>query len=60
MDLAEKVYAQTRKKYEQGLGSNIEITNAFSDERTAQANYFNALYNAIAAKVDYQYAIGKL
>jgi outer membrane protein len=60
MDLSEKVYAQTRKKYEQGLGSNIEITNAFSDERTAQANYFNALYNAISAKVDYQYAIGKL
>ena len=60
MDLAEKVYVQTRKKYEQGLGSNIEITNAFSDQRTAQANYFNALYNAISAKVDYQYAIGKL
>jgi outer membrane protein len=60
MDLSEKVYAQTRKKYEQGLGSNIEITNSFSDERTAQANYFNALYNAISAKVDYQYAIGKL
>lgn len=60
MELSEKVYAQTRKKYEQGLGSNIEITNAFSDQRTAQANYFNALYNAIAAKVDYLNAIGKL
>lgn len=60
MDLAEKVYAQTRKKYEQGLGSNIEITNAFADERAAQANYFNALYNAIAARVDYLNAIGKL
>jgi len=60
MDLAEKVYGQTRKKYEQGLGSNIEITNAFADERTAQANYFNALYNAITARVDYLNAIGKL
>ncbi|HLZ89462.1 MAG TPA: TolC family protein [Puia sp.] len=60
LELSEKVYAQTRKKYEQGLGSNLEITTAFADERTAQANYFNALYNAIAARVDYLNAIGKL
>ncbi|HUB61885.1 MAG TPA: TolC family protein [Puia sp.] len=60
MDLAEKVYQQTRKKFEQGLGSNTEITAAFSDERTAQYNYFNALYSAIIAKVDYLNAIGKL
>jgi outer membrane protein len=60
MDLAERVYDQTRKKYDQGLGSNLEITTALSDQRTAQANYFNALYNAIAARVDYLNAIGKL
>ncbi|HET6254533.1 MAG TPA: TolC family protein [Puia sp.] len=60
MELAEKVYQQTRKKFEQGLGSNTEITTAFSDERTAQYNYFNALYSAILAKVDYLNAIGKL
>ncbi len=60
MDLSERVYAQTRKKYEQGLGSNTEITTALSDQKTAQANYFNALYNAIAARVDYFNAIGKL
>ncbi len=60
MDLSERVYAQTRKKYEQGLGSNIEITTALSDEKTAQANYFNALYSAIVARVDYLNAIGKL
>ena len=60
MDLSERVYAQTRKKYEQGLGSNQEITTALSDQKTAQANYFNALYSAIAARVDYLNAIGKL
>lgn len=60
MDLSEKVYAQTRKKYEQGLGSNLEITTAFNDQRVAQSNYFNALYSAIAARVDYLNAIGKL
>ncbi|HTI12460.1 MAG TPA: TolC family protein [Puia sp.] len=60
MDLAASVYDQTRKKYEQGLGSNTEITSALTDLKSAQANYFNALYNAVIAKVDYQNAIGKL
>ena len=60
LDLAGRVYYQTRKKFEQGLGSSTEITQAFADERTAQANYFNALYSAISARVDYLNAIGKL
>ena len=60
MDLADRVYAQTRKKYDQGLGSNTEITTALADQKTAQANYYNALYSAIVAKVDYLNAIGKL
>ena len=60
MDLAESVYTQTRKKFEQGLGSNTEITSAQTDLIQAQNNYFNALYNAVSAKVDYQNAIGKL
>jgi outer membrane protein len=60
MDLATGVYEQTRKKFDQGLGSNTEITSAQTDLIQAQNNYFNALYNAISAKVDYQFAIGKL
>ncbi len=60
MELSERVYQQTRRKYEQGLGSNMEITTALSEQKTAQANYFNALYNAIVARVDYLNAIGKL
>jgi outer membrane protein len=60
MDLAGNVYEQTRKKYEQGLGSNTEITSAQSDLTQAQNNYFSALYNAVVAKIDYQNAIGKL
>jgi len=60
MDLSQKVYDQTRKKYEQGLGSNLEVTTALSDQKTAQANYYNALYSAVVAKVDYLNAIGKL
>jgi outer membrane protein len=60
MDLATSVYDQTRKKFEQGLGSNTEITSAQTDLIQAQNNYFTSLYNAVAAKIDYQNATGKL
>jgi outer membrane protein TolC len=60
MALAESVYDQTRKKYESGLASNTDVTNAQTDLITAQTNFINALYDAVIAKVDYQKAIGKL
>jgi outer membrane protein TolC len=60
MELAEDVYNQTRRKYEQGLGSTLEITNAESDLKVAQNNYYNALYDAIIAIVDYRKATGTL
>lgn len=60
MTLATEVYEQTKRKYEQGLGSNLEITNAQAELRIAQNNYYGALYDAIIAKVDYLTATGKL
>lgn len=60
MRLAEDVFAQTKKKYQAGTGSNTEMTAANTDLITAQTNYINALYGAIVAKVDFQKAIGKL
>ncbi|RTL57235.1 MAG: TolC family protein [Sphingobacteriales bacterium] len=60
MELAESVYNQTKKKYEQGLGSNTEINTAWKDLQVAQSDYYAALYDAIIAKVDYHKAIGKL
>ncbi len=60
MKLAEEVYEQTKKKYEQGLGSNTEINNAQTELRAAQTNYFAALFDAAIAKVDYLKAVGKI
>lgn len=59
-DLAEKVYNQTKKKYEVGTGSQTEINIAQTDFKRAQTNYIQAMYDAIIAKVDYLKAIGKL
>ena len=55
-----QVYEQTKKKYEMGLGSNIEITAAQTDLKGAQTNYINSLYDAIIARIDFLKATGKL
>ncbi|HRO46545.1 TolC family protein [Agriterribacter sp.] len=60
MQLAETVFQQTKKKFEAGMGSNTEITQAQTDMKAAQTNYINALYSAIIARVDYEKATGKL
>jgi outer membrane protein len=60
MKLAEQVYNVTKKKYEQGLGSNQEIYTSQTELRVAQTNYYSSLYDAIIAKIDYLKAIGKL
>lgn len=60
MALAEKVYGQTKKKYEIGTGSATEINTAQLDLKTAQTNYITALSDAITAKIDFLKATGKL
>ena len=60
IELAEKVYTTTKKKYEQGLGNNQEIYFAETELKVAQTNYYNSLYDAINAKIDYLKAVGKL
>ncbi len=60
IDLAQQVYNSTKLKYEQGLGSNQEISTAQADLVTAQNNYYSSLYDAIIAKIDYLSAAGKL
>jgi outer membrane protein len=60
IELAENVFNTTRKKYDQGLGSNQEIYTAQTELKVAQNNYYSALYDAITAKVDYLKAVGKL
>ena len=60
MELAETVYDQTKKKYEAGMGAQIEITTAQTDLKTAQTNYINALYSAVIARIDILKATGKL
>ncbi|HEY8934362.1 MAG TPA: TolC family protein [Cyclobacteriaceae bacterium] len=60
MDLATNIARITKIKYEQGVGSNIEVIDAESSLKEAQTNYYGALYDAALAKVDLDKAYGKL
>jgi outer membrane protein len=58
--LAENIARVTKIKFEQGVGSNLEVVEAESALREAQINYYSALYDAIVAKIDLDKAYGKL
>ena len=60
MELASNIARVTKIKYEQGVGSNLEVVDAESSLKEAQINYYDALYEALIAKVDLDKAYGKL
>lgn len=59
-ELAGNVARVTKIKYEQGVGSSLEVTDAESALRQAQTNYYAALFDAMVAKVDLDKAFGRL
>jgi outer membrane protein len=60
LDLANEVLRVTKIKYEQGVGSSIEVTQAQTSLKEAENNYINSLYDALISKVDTERAIGKI
>jgi outer membrane protein len=60
MQLAQSVEHDTKIKYEAGTGSNLEVVDAETSLTEAETNYYNSLYNALIAKVDYEQAKGTL
>jgi len=58
--LAEKVYYTTKKKYEQGLGSSFDVLQTEGSFEEAQSNYFQAMYDAVIAKISYYRSLGRL
>lgn len=58
MALAKEVYDHSKIKYQEGVGSNLEVIEADHSFKQAQTNYFNALYEALIAKVELEKALG--
>jgi outer membrane protein TolC len=60
MTLAEEIVRVTKIKYQQGVGSNLEVVSAETALKEAQTNYLAALYDAYVAKVNFEKATGTL
>ncbi|MDP2187691.1 MAG: TolC family protein [Sphingobacteriaceae bacterium] len=60
LELSTEVLRVSRIKYQQGVGSNLEVINAEAGFREAQANYYNAVYDLLIAKVELEKAKGQL
>ena len=58
LELSKSIYTIAQKKYEQGVGSNLEIINAQTSLKESETNYFNAIYDLLIYKVDYLKATG--
>ncbi len=60
IEVASDVVRVTKLKFEQGVGSNLEMITAETSLKEAQTNYFNALFDALVAKIDFDKANGNL
>ncbi|HET7896382.1 MAG TPA: TolC family protein, partial [Flavisolibacter sp.] len=58
--LAQEVYDVIQLQYKAGVKTYLEVITSEADLRTAQINYFNALYQVLASKVDAERALGQI
>lgn len=60
VDLAKDVYKIVSLQYREGVKTYLDVIVAQSDLRTAELNYYNALFQLLASKIDLQKALGTL
>ena len=58
--LAEDIARSAEIKYDNGVGSSLELVDAESSLREAEANYYSTLYETIIARIDLDKASGVL
>jgi len=59
-ELARDVVRVSKIKYDQGVGSNLEVVDAESSLREAETNYYSALFNAMVSKIELDKALGNI
>ncbi|MBC5994853.1 TolC family protein [Pontibacter cellulosilyticus] len=60
LELAEDIARVAKIKFQEGVGSNLEVITAETELREAQTNYYAAIYDALVAKVNLEKATGTL
>ncbi len=58
--LAGEVYHVVSLQYREGIKTYLDVIVAQSDLRTAELNYYNALFQLLSSKIDLQKALGIL
>lgn len=58
VSLAQEVYDVIALQYNSGIKTYLEVVAAETDLRTAQINYFNALYDVLSSRIDVQKSLG--
>lgn len=58
--LAKEVYGIIELQYKSGVKTYLEVITAETDLRTSEINYYNALYQVLASKIDVQVALGQI
>jgi outer membrane protein TolC len=49
-----------KDRYREGVGTNTEVLDAETLRTKSYSNYYNAVYDAVIAKIRLQYAVGDL
>jgi len=60
VDLAKDVYNIVSLQYREGIKTYLDVIVSQSDLRTAELNYFNALFQVLSSKIDLQKALGTI
>lgn len=60
LNLAQEVFEIARIKYQEGVGTNLEVVNADAALVEAEINYLAALYDSLISKVNLEKALGLL
>lgn len=60
VDLAQEVYTLIEMQYREGVKTYLEVITAQTDLRSAQLNYYNAMYTVLSSKVDLQRSLGTI
>ncbi|HVW96279.1 MAG TPA: TolC family protein [Mucilaginibacter sp.] len=60
VDLAKDVYKIVSLQYREGIKTYLDVIVAQSDLRTAELNYYNALFQLLSSKIDLERSLGTL
>ncbi len=60
LDMARNVYRVINLQYQKGIRNYLDLISAETDLRTAELNYYSALYKVLAAKMDLKKALGEI